>query len=151
LDDQPAAALRAPEVPSPPDAAAAGLTRLVDRMRRQQRIGRGPEVPAAQPVAEVAARAPDPQRLLAAKAELAALVEREIGTEGTDPSQPWIAAEAVVEGGVPIGELHRTIRFAQNKARAGLARRGLAGCFYGSFIRVCARHGFHWPKRPKPR
>lgn len=102
-------------------------------------------------VATLLSAVPDPAKILAAKQKLVALIEAEIGTEGTDPSQPWIAAEAVVEHGVPIGELHNAILFARRKSEAGKARAGLRGCFYGTFKRVCHRHGFDWPKKPKPK
>lgn len=110
---------------------------------------RGDEV--ARAARELISAVPDPARILAAKQALVDLIEQKIGTAGTDPSQPWIAAEAVVEHGVPLGELHKTIHFAKRQDDAGKARAGLRGCFYGSFKRVCGRHGFDWPRKPKPK
>lgn len=115
-----------------------------------------PAVTAAEVLADefalTLAATPDPARLHQCMQRVVDLVQREVGSEGTDPSQPWIVAEAVIEGGVPMSTLVKTLQYAKRQHAAGTARRGLAGCFYGTFQRRAERDaGFRWPKKPKAR
>jgi len=125
--------------------------RSADRAAFAQKPRGGENLGIAAELAESLAYTPDPAKLQAAMQRIVDLIEREIGTEGTDPGQPWIAAEAVVEGGVKMSTLVKVIDYAKRQAAAGLARRGIGGCFYGTLQKRCRLEGFYWPKkRRKP-